>query len=103
MDKKIYKAVMERANNRCEICGSSTSISLHHLIHGSGKRKQCETIESCKALCIDCHNKIHGKHGHALDIRLKIDLQAKYFSMGYTESEVREKMGSKLYFEEGDT
>jgi hypothetical protein len=40
---------------------------------------------------------VHGKNGKELDLRLKRELQEKYFRGGYTEDEVRELMGGKLY------
>ena len=64
------------------------------------KETNYETVESCIDLCWNHHkgnNGVHGKNGHELDIKLKRQLQDKYFSMGYTEDQVREKMGGKLY------
>ena len=101
MDKKIAQAVMERSKGLCEVCGAMDyNVQLHHIIGGRGKRKQHESIESVILLCWNCHHSnhgVHGKNGKKLDLRLKGQLQEVYFKQGYSENEVREKMGGKLY------
>lgn len=86
--------------DKCEVCGSTYLVQRHHIVHGRGKRKQCETDLSVINLCWNCHHGdygVHGKNGKELDLRLKRELQGKYFRRGYTEDEVRELMGGKLY------
>lgn len=100
MNKEIIKAVLERSNGLCEICGSSQMVQLHHIIGGNGKRKQHETEESVVALCWVHHHGtkgVHGREGKKLDRSLKIELQDKYKNKGYSEEEVRQMMGGKLY------
>ena len=100
MQKKVYEEVKRRSHGLCEICGSNHLVEVHHIIHGKGKRNQFETVESCIDLCWEHHRGtkgVHGKDGHKLDIELKKKLQSKYFNMGYTESQVREMMGGKIY------
>ena len=100
MDKKIVNKVLKRSKGLCEICHSPYMVQLHHVIGGNGKRKQHENEHSVIALCWYCHhgdNGVHGKNGKELDLYLKRKLQEKYFSMGYSEDEVRELMGGKLY------
>lgn len=101
MDKEIVNKVLERSGGICEVCGAADYMcQLHHIIGGRGKRKQHETVESVMLLCWDCHYGtfgIHGREGKALDTKLKRQLQEIYFNQGYTENEVREKMGGKLY------
>ena len=95
--KEIAK---ERSQGRCEICGSRYMVQIHHIVHGRGKRKQCETEESLIAVCWDHHHGdkgVHGRDGHTLDIKLKQRLQKRYEEQGRTEEEVRELMGGKLY------
>jgi len=99
MNKEIVKKVKERSGGFCEICGRPAS-ELHHIVFGSGKRKQCENEHSVVALCWYCHRGkygVHGKNGRKLDLYLKRRLQDEYFSMGYSEKEVRKLMGGKLY------
>lgn len=101
MNEKIVQAVLERSQGLCENCYGPGE-ELHHICFGSGKRKQCETKDSVVLLCYSCHrgtNGTHGKNGRKLDLKLKIRLQEVYFNQGYTEDEVREKMGGKLYLE----
>ena len=101
LDQDIAQHVLERAEGVCENCKNSNyMLQMHHIIGGRGKRKQHETKESVILLCWECHHGtkgIHGRDGNELDLKLKLDLQDRYFDMGYTEEEVRELMGGKLY------
>ena len=100
MDKKIVEKVLKRSKGLCEVCGSAYLVELHHIIYGRGKRKQHENEFSVIVLCWYCHRGtkgVHGRDGRKLDLYLKKKLQKKYFSMGYSENEVREMMGGKLY------
>ncbi len=99
MNKKIVQAVLERSKGLCEVC-YAPGAELHHIIYGKGKRKQYETAESVVLLCYECHRGtygVHGRKGRKLDLQLKKQLQERYFKQGYSEKEVREKMGGKLY------
>lgn len=99
MDKKIVQAVLERSKGLCEVC-YAPGAELHHIIYGKGKRKQHETVESVVLLYWDCHRGtygVHGREGRKLDLQLKKQLQERYFKKGYSEKEVREMMGGKLY------
>lgn len=89
---------------RCAVCGRYGLVERHHIIHGRGKRRQCETEKSVIDLCSDCHRGtygVHGKYGKALDTMLKRKLQTSYFKEGYSEEEIRELMGGKLVLDEG--
>lgn len=86
----------ERANGRCEVCGKPINLQLHHIL----RRKVKENSDNCIMLCYECHegtNGVHGKYGHALDIKLKKKVQERYFSLGLSEEKVRELMGGRLY------
>ena len=75
----------------------------HHILFGVGKRKACERLESLILLDWNCHYSnegVHGKNGHALDMKLKLGLQLVYFEAGYTNEETRTLMGDRLYYEE---
>lgn len=96
MNKKIVQAVQERSKGLCEICGSPHMTQMHHIIKGKGKRRQHENEFSVINLCWYCHHSnkgVHGRDGRELDLYLKRKLQEKYFNLGYTENEVREKNG----------
>ncbi len=97
MNKKLYATVSERANGACEICGEygGEYLQLHHIINGSGKRRQHETEYSCIMLCVECHNEVHSNF--RLNISLKKMVQALYMGQRYNEQEVRRMMGGKLY------
>lgn len=98
--KQIHNKVAERSKGKCELCTSSYLVEHHHILGGQGKRRQYETVESIIALCWYCHKSkygVHGKNGRTLNLLLKQRLQETYFKQGYTEDEVREMMGGKLY------
>lgn len=97
--KKIAPKVLERSSGLCKAC-SSSGTELHHCIGGSGKRKQHQNEYSVVLLCFECHRGTHGVHGRegkAIDIKLKTQLQDTYFNQGYSEDEVRKKMGGRMY------
>ena len=99
MNKKRVAAVLKRSRGYCEVCGSA-GVELHHILGGSGKRRQQERTETVIALCYHCHRGnygVHGKNGLELNLRLKRGLQDYYFKQGMDEDKVRELMGGKLY------
>jgi 5-methylcytosine-specific restriction endonuclease McrA len=65
---EIRAAILQRANNKCEICGvenytvrengSRVVLTIAHLDHTP---ENC-TGENLKALCQKCHNKYDAKH-----------------------------------------
>lgn len=54
------KFVMSVKGSKCEICGSSKSINIHHIKYVSGKKAWEYTCEDVLVLCNDCHMKVHG-------------------------------------------
>jgi hypothetical protein len=100
MDKELYEKVMAKTNGLCIICESNEQVELHHIVSGVGKRKNYENEYSVVPLCYYHHrgdNGVHGKNGSELNRQLKIGLQEKYKSLGYSEEEIRELMGGKIY------
>jgi len=102
MNKEIYKQALERSEGLCECegCRSNNGVELHHIIYGSGKRVQCERLESVIFLCNAHHHGsygIHGMYGFTLNMKLKKKLQGYYFNSGMNEEEVRHLMGGSLY------
>lgn len=98
--KERHQIVEERSQGLCEICHSPYMVQHHHIIHGKGKRKQCETVYSLIALCWHCHygnEGIHGKNGNALDTKLKQNLQRKYEELGLKGKELQYWLGGKFY------
>ena len=96
----VREQVRERSGGRCELCRSKEGVQHHHIIHGRGRRKECETVESVIALCWEHHHGtygVHGSHGHVLDLKLKKALQKKYVDQGKTEAEIRQLMGGTIY------
>lgn len=98
MNKKVYRAVMARADGKCEMCGSwnGERLQLHHVFGGNGKRRQTESEITCVALCPECHRQVHSNRKK--DLQLKIKSQDKYRKQGYSDDEIRKLVGGKLYF-----
>lgn len=61
-------AVFEKYNKKCDICGSSYDLTIHH-IDGNGRHKwerglpENNDIDNLQILCRRCHGSIHGKQG----------------------------------------
>lgn len=99
MKKEIVDAVMERSKGLCENC-LQNGTELHHIVSGSGKRKEHESTNSIVLLCYDCHRGtrgVHGRDGRKLDLQLKRNLQSEYLEQGKSEDGIRNLMGGKLY------
>jgi hypothetical protein len=61
----LRAAVFARARWRCEgesepgvRCGEP-AVHMHHLRGGIGRRRQEESVETCAALCLECHARVH--------------------------------------------
>jgi 5-methylcytosine-specific restriction endonuclease McrA len=55
--RKLRTAVLERDGWRCQICGSSDHLQIHHI--RSRGRLGGDTDENLITLCADCHSDIH--------------------------------------------
>lgn len=55
--QRAIARALERDDNRCQECGSTEDLSVHHLIprRESGTHKLCNLV----TLCRSCHLKIH--------------------------------------------
>ncbi|MCX7709736.1 MAG: hypothetical protein N2484_07775 [Clostridia bacterium] len=82
---------------KCLICLKEGNLHRHHVIHGRGKTKACETKESLIDICHDCHKQVHNEESPNLDLKLKLQLQATYFKQGYSEERVCELLGNNLF------
>lgn len=76
----MTKSIMQD-KRECYISGFSTNLARHH-IYGGGRR-QLSDIWGCWVwLRADWHNMadygVHGKDGHALDMRLKRECQKRF-------------------------
>ncbi len=56
---KLFK--LKIAQNKCECCGSTTELHLHHIDY---ERLTEELIEDVVIVCSICHQKIHDKLGY---------------------------------------
>ncbi len=55
--EKLRLQVLARAGWRCQTCGCSAGIEVHHIQHRSQLGDDCEG--NLIALCSDCHRQIH--------------------------------------------
>ena len=55
------KVALERTNNKCEKCGASEKIEVHHKEHliGNYHNNPLNRQENLQVLCRDCHEKVH--------------------------------------------
>lgn len=85
-------------SKECVVCGTPNG-ERHHRVY----RSQCKPLEHCKKnivrLCPNCHRGkwgVHGKCGHKLDVKLKLEFQqwlGKIFCYGiYTLDEIQKKL-----------
>lgn len=53
----IRAACAARAANRCELCGmlQGSSLEMDHVLGGSGRRRERQSMETCWMLCRYCH------------------------------------------------
>lgn len=76
----MAKSILQR-EKKCYITGSTYNLHRHHIFAG-GRRQISEREGFWVYLIGHLHNQsndgVHGKNGHALDLRLKQDCQRKY-------------------------
>jgi 5-methylcytosine-specific restriction endonuclease McrA len=56
--RKLRTEVLERDSWRCQYCGTSDHLQVHHI--GSRGRLGDDTDENLITLCADCHGGVHG-------------------------------------------
>ena len=78
-----------QSDKRCYVCGLYYPLECHHIYFASN-RKISEQNGFKVWLCSEHHRGtlgVHGKYGHALDLRLKEDCEKKYINLGNTKEE----------------
>ncbi len=79
----------------CYICGLYGPIEDHHIYFGAN-RNISEKHGFKVYLCTNHHRGtagVHGKLGHALDLRLKQECERKYINQGHTKEEFIKLIG----------
>lgn len=54
-----YLYVFNRDNQKCQLCGTSNNLQLHHIIYRSQDKKLIDEPNNCIMLCGDCHRLVH--------------------------------------------
>lgn len=75
----MAKSIMQ-TEKRCYVCGTTYDLHDHHIFYGTANRKQSEKHGFKVFLCGKHHNLSNqGVHfNHELDMRLKMECQAKF-------------------------
>lgn len=83
----------------CEICGRVPG-EQHHIVKRSQNKAMIKAPINHINLCAEHHRGtigVHGREGHKLDTKLKMELQQKLFKLfheeHYTKKEVKELLG----------
>ena len=76
------KSILQGDTKECYITGSTYNLHKHHIYFGNPLRRISEENGFWVYLMGELHNPsnegVHGKNGHALDLKLKQDCQRKY-------------------------
>ena len=59
--KEFRLKVLSERGNKCECCGGTDILQIHHTFYISGKMPWEYNIDDMRVLCIMCHQKVH-KH-----------------------------------------
>lgn len=99
MNKLVYRKAFERSGGLCEICGGNKNVSLHHIIFGSGRRTQCERLETVIFLCYKHHQKSpDGVHFNSrLNAQLHKLASDRLKASGLKGEELKKALGGRFY------
>lgn len=55
------KKVLERDNNTCQLCGSTSNLHVHHIKQFAQDKSERFYLDNGITLCANCHKEIHSK------------------------------------------
>lgn len=93
----IRRSALDRDGRRCQECGSSTDLSVHHIVPLSAGGDS--TLPNLRVLCHLCHQKEHGRHAPVVRkkrSRLRIRHQPMYIPATFFGDWIRQT-GRELY------
>ena len=92
--KKVRKQKISEAGGKCEECGATHRLEVHHLTY---KRLCCERMEDLQVLCRDCHDKKHpGKRrDHPVNPRVRRSGKSKRIKRNEARKELRKFLSAK--------
>lgn len=84
------KSVIQ-AERECWICGTPYGLQVHHLLHGTGRRKKADRMGYWIYLCAEHHTGITGVHNNPkMDLEMKRMAQRHYEQRNTREDFIRE-------------
>lgn len=75
-----------QTEKRCYVCGLYAPVEEHHIFFGNPNRRISEENGFKVYLCQEHHRGtigVHGRLGHALDVKLKQECEKKYINQGH--------------------
>lgn len=99
---KRMRSILQGREKRCYITGKRGVLEKHHIYFGIGMRQISEQYGFWVYLTAEQHrgtDGVHGKEGHALDLRLKQDCQRR-FEEGHSRAEFMAIIGRNYLAED---
>jgi len=67
--QNIRKKILNRDNNKCVVCGTSSNLDIHHITY---ERVGNEDVDDLVTVCRKHHNEIHKKYGYDYDKKFPV-------------------------------
>ena len=69
-------------DRRCYICGYQGDLALHHMLHGTNRKKADEDGLTCW-LCVPCHTRLHDQGYKDRDLQMVAQMcWQKHYGLG---------------------
>lgn len=88
-DSKRFSIVTEKMD-RCYICGAYTSLQIHEVYGGMGKRELSKYYGLVVPLCIKCHEDVHKRKDVAIALK---QVGQKFFEVHYPNEDFVDVFG----------
>lgn len=100
------RQALERANYQCESCGKRGRLEIHHIlpiyiatqVYQDLPHVALSVLENALCLCIDCHNKEHGKDWFLRDYSMQAQLLFALAQLPVQETTTRVQNPDQMSF-----